>query len=252
MSMPELVAQVLAFDGLIFLAFGANLAGVVRGFSGFGTAMVYLPFAGQVGGPFVALTSLIMMDLVAPLMHVPRAARDGRLSEVFKLVIGVAIAAPLGVWVLSISHPDVFRWGVSLIALTLLTLLLSGFRYHRSISNPMIYGTGLLGGFLTGSVGMPGPPVIFLYMASSYPVQVIRANNMLYLILADVILFLVFAVTGHLTAFALALGVAMIIPYSAGNWIGGRLFNPKYDRIYRAAAYVLIACSAILGLPIWD
>jgi uncharacterized membrane protein YfcA len=59
-----LVAEAIATDGLWLLVITALVAGLVRGFSGFGTAMVYLPIAGQILSPFEALTTLMIMDLI--------------------------------------------------------------------------------------------------------------------------------------------------------------------------------------------
>ena len=250
--MCEPFTGLLGCDELVFLAFGAALAGIVRGFAGFGTAMIYLPFAGQVLGPFEALTTLIVKDLVAPLIHVPRALREGHPPDVLRLTAGALVALPLGVWVLSRVDAEVFRWGVSLVALGLLVLLVSGVRYRGRLTPPIVYGTGALGGFLGGSVGLPGPPIILLYMASTLPVSAVRANNMLYLIMADVLLLLVFWWNGFLVPGAVMLGAVMILPYLLGNWLGALLFRPGYETIYRWAAYAIIACSAILGLPVWD
>ena len=65
--MPEALLLAWETPGLWFLACGALAAGLARGFTGFGTAMVYLPIAAQVLGPFEALTTLIVKDLVDPL-----------------------------------------------------------------------------------------------------------------------------------------------------------------------------------------
>ena len=250
--MCEPVTGLLSCGELFFLAFGAALAGIVRGFAGFGTAMIYLPFAGQVLGPFEALTTLIIKDLTAPLIHVPRALRDGHPPDVVRLVMGAVVAVPLGVWVLSLVPGEVFRWGVSLVALGLLVLLVSGVRYRGPLTPPIVYGTGAMGGFLGGSVGLPGPPVILLYMASTLPASAVRANNMLYLILADVLLLAVLWWNGFLVPSAVMLGAAMILPYLVGNWLGGYLFRPGYELLYRRVAYAIIAASAIMGLPLWD
>ena len=250
--MPEALSEVLAWPDLWFLAFGALAAGIVRGFAGFGTAMIYLPVAAQVLGPFEALTTLIVKDLIAPLMHVPRALRDGHPKDVLRLGAGALVTVPLGVLVLSLVEPVVFRWAVSLVALTLLLMLMAGIRYRGALTPPLIYFTGGLGGFLTGSVGIPGPPVIMLYMASTLPASAVRANNMLYLIVADLILMGVLAWNGLLVASALLLGVLMIVPYSLGNWGGAALFRPGHEKLYRAVAYTVIAASALLGLPLWD
>lgn len=249
--MPEGIAALTGGGGLLWLCLGAVLAGIVRGFTGFGTAMVYLPFAGAVLGPFEALTTLIVKDLVGPLIHVPRALRDGQPADVLRLGLGAALAVPLGVWALTQVHPDVFRWGVSMVALILLLLMAMGVRYRGPLTPPLVFGTGAVGGLLGGSVGMPGPPVILLYMASTLPISALRANSMLYLILADVILLCVLWVGGLLVPAALLLGAVLIIPYTFGNWIGARLFRPEAERLYRRAAYVIIAGSAITGLPVW-
>ncbi|NNF91515.1 MAG: sulfite exporter TauE/SafE family protein [Boseongicola sp.] len=250
--MPETLTGAFQTPGLWFLIFGAALAGVVRGFVGFGTAMVYLPIAAQVLTPFEALTTLIVKDLTGPLIHVPRALRDGHPADVLRLALGALLGVPLGVWVLSQIAPEVFRWGVSLIALTLLVLLVGGVRYRGRMTRPLVFGTGFAGGILGGSAGLPGPPIILLYMASTLPVSAIRANSTLYLILADVLLMVVFWWNGYLVAAALALGVLMIVPYTFGNWLGARLFRPEAERFYRYAAYAIIAGSAIMGLPFWD
>ena len=49
--MPEILSEALALPGLWLLILGALVAGIVRGFSGFGTAMIYLPIAAQVMPP---------------------------------------------------------------------------------------------------------------------------------------------------------------------------------------------------------
>ncbi|MBT8459068.1 MAG: sulfite exporter TauE/SafE family protein [Boseongicola sp.] len=250
--MPEVLSAALAADGLFFLAFGAFLAGVVRGFTGFGTAMVFMPVAAQFLGPFEALTVMLVMDLVAPLMHVPRALREGQPSDVLRLGIGAVVAVPLGVFLLSLIEPVVFRWGVSLTAFTLLVLLVAGVRYRGVLTKKLIYLAGGFGGLLAGSVGLPGPPVIMLYMASTLPVSAVRANLTLYLIVADLILVAVLWFGGFLVISALMLGAVMIAPYLAGNWAGAVLFRPEAERIYRWVAYLIIAGSAISGLPIWD
>jgi uncharacterized protein len=250
--MPDAFAGALATEGLWLLAAGAFLAGIVRGFTGFGTAMVYLPVAAQVLGPFQALTTLIIMDLVAPLIHVRRALRDGHPGDVLRLAAGALFALPLGVLVLSLVAPEVFRYAVSITALTMLVLLVSGVRYRGAMTRPLIFGTGALGGFLGGSVGLPGPPVIMLYMASALPASAIRANMMVYLILADAIMIVVLYWNGFLVWSAVALGGLMILPYISGNWIGGRLFRPEAELAYRLVAYGIIAGSALLGLPVWD
>ena len=47
-------------------------------------------------------------------------------------------------------------------------------------------------------------------------------------------------------------GLAISLPYMGINWLGARLFDPARERVFRAVAYVVIATSAVLGLPVWS
>lgn len=239
-------------EGFWLLVLAATVGGLVRGFSGFGTAMVYLPIAGQVLPPFEAITTLIMMDLVGPLPNVPRALRDGQLADVRRLVMGLLVAMPLGIAVLSVAEPEVFRYIVSGVSLVLLVALVAGFRYQGRLTPPKVLGVGGLSGFLGGVCGVAGPPVILFYMASPLPVAAIRANMLLFLLAMDVVMLALYALSGNLAAGALFVGVLLIAPYTLANMAGAAIFNPKLERVYRATAYLIIAGSAILGLPIWD
>ncbi len=248
----QALTEAVAIDGFWFLVAAAAVAGLVRGFSGFGTAMVYLPVAGQILTPFQALTTLMVMDLIGPLPNIPAAIRTGQKRDILRLSAGTLVALPLGVLVLGLIAPEVFRYGVSLISLLLLVLLMAGVRYRGTLRLPMVYGTGALGGFLAGSVGLPGPPVIMLYMASPNPSEVIRANIMVYLLLCDLMMIGVLQLNGYLQFSAVALGVLLILPYLAANVLGGLLFRPGHERLYRTIAYFIIAVSALNGMPLFD
>ena len=78
--MPDLLTQALAFKGLAWVALAALVAGVVRGFSGFGTALIYLPVAAQVMPPVWAILSLAAMDVRIALAN-PHAATACFLAE---------------------------------------------------------------------------------------------------------------------------------------------------------------------------
>src|SRR3546814_18447436 len=57
----------LAEDRFLWLAVAALAAGLVRGFSGFGAAMVFIPLAGIVVSPQTAVPLLFVADHLAPL-----------------------------------------------------------------------------------------------------------------------------------------------------------------------------------------
>ena len=60
---PNIFVEIFELNGLLYVASTALIAGVVRGFSGFGTAMIFLPVAGKYFDPVTAIIVLTIMDL---------------------------------------------------------------------------------------------------------------------------------------------------------------------------------------------
>lgn len=115
----------------------------------------------------------------------------------------------------------------------------------------MVAGIGGAAGFLGGVAGLPGPAVIIFYMSRPLPVEVIRATILLFLFVFDFLILGYLTGMGRVTGPAVALGLVLSVPNLLGNWLGGWLFRPEYERLYRAAAYFAIAAAALSGLPLW-
>jgi uncharacterized membrane protein YfcA len=135
--------------------------------------------------------------------------------------------------------------------LTLLCLLATGWRYRGALTPRLTVTTGAVGGFMGGFAGIPGPPVIMLYMSSLLPIAVIRANFLLYLLAFDFVMIAVFWGSGLFVWQAAVLGLVAGVPNVIANMVGARLFDPKADVVFRRVAYAIIAASAIIGLPLW-
>jgi len=233
---------------LQWIMVGAALAGVVRGFSGFGTAMVFLPFASSVVEPVWALIILCMMDIAGPSLLVRKIAIDANPAELWRLSLGAALAIPFGIALLETLSGDSFRHAVSWLTLALVAIMASGWRYRGTNTNLAVYGIGGLGGLLAGSTGLPGPPVILLYLARPLPPKVIRANLFVYLLIADLLLLAMLAIRGHLTIEPVVAGAAVAIIYFLTLLGGSYLFGQEGEGRYRMVAYLIIAGSAALGL----
>lgn len=246
-----MLGEALATDGLWLLALAALLAGVVRGFSGFGTAMVYLPFAGQLLPPVWTLATLLVIDLFGPVPALPRALRDGHPRDVLRLSAGAFIGLFLGTLLLTAMRPDLFRYAVSLISLVLLPLMIGGVRYRGAVSRKALYAIGAFGGALGGAAGLSGPPVILFYMARPLSPEVIRANTMIFLVATDIMLFAIFGARGLLDWTPLLIGAILTPGYLGAIWLGSAIFDPKREKAYRWVAYAIIAGSALGGLPVW-
>lgn len=242
----------LSSGDLTWLTGVAILAELVRGFSGFGTALIYVPLASLSLPPLWVLVTLVVIDLVGPLPNIPRALRDGQPRQVALLAGAAALTLLPGLWFLERLPVEGFQWMVGGLCLVTVALMASGWRWSGRVTGPVTAFAGGLSGFLGGVSGLSGPPIILMYMAAPLSPKVIRANLLMYLVTWDVIFGTALLLTGRLTLAPVLLGAALILPYLLANWIGGRIFAavPGNDRMYRAIAYLLIIGAAFLALPL--
>ncbi|MGR3802276.1 sulfite exporter TauE/SafE family protein [Marinibacterium profundimaris] len=250
--MPDLLAEVLGQPGLGWLIGAALVAGTVRGFAGFGTALIFAPVAAQILGPFEVLTVILVMDLLGTLPNVARAWPMADRADLARLMAGSAICLPLGLLALGYVAPEVFRTTVGVVALAMVACLVLGLRYQGRLGPGLVLGTGGASGLLGGVSGLAGPPVILLYMASPNPAGVVRASTMIYLFGYDLLLGAVLAVKGVLVAAPVLTGLVLALPNVLGNLFGAWLFRPEFERGYRAVAYIIITASALSALRIWE
>jgi uncharacterized membrane protein YfcA len=249
--MPGPLAQALAIEGLWLLLLAVILAGLVRGFTGFGSGLVYMPLAAQVLPPAQAVAVMVLIDMIGPLPYIPRALRDGSPREMLWLGMGLLPGLPIGLAALFLLPAEAFRWGVSGLALVTLALLISGWQWRGPRGPKVTAAAGFTSGIVGGATALAGPPVILYYMASPLPVQAVRANLMMFLLMVDLALGAMLFVTGQLLTWVMVLAALMVLPFTLATQIGSVLFRPERAVLYRWLSWGLIAASALGGLPLW-
>ncbi len=242
----------LATPGLIWLALTIGVAGIVRGFAGFGTALILVP----IGNLFLSSADVIALTVIAGLFSgaalVPRALKVADIKEVSILAVASALTVPVGLWVLSQLDQVAIRWIAAVVSALLLCALISGWRYRGKMDTARQTGVGAGAGVLGGMTGLTGPVVILFYLARATRAEVVRANTILYLALLDVII-VAHMLWQDLIGFSIvAISIILAVPYVGGARIGQALFRAEYEKTYRTVAYTVIALAVITGLPVWD
>lgn len=248
----SLLDAALATPGLAWLLGASVVAGLARGFAGFGSGMIFMPVAAIYLPPFWALVSLAVIDMIGPLPVLRRAARDVVRAELLPLLLGIAVGLPLGLLLLTGIPVVVFRWSVSVSVIVMLALLLTGWRYRGPRGAKVTLGAGSLAGFMGGAAGLAGPPVILYYLASTLRPAQMRANLMVFFFSFNLAMLVLTAAMGRMEGVALVLGGLLLVPFALASLLGAAFFRPGNDRLYRAVAYGLIASAGLLGLPLVD
>lgn len=239
-------------DGVAWLALTVILAGLVRGFAGFGTALVFVPVAAQFLNPPQVVVTLLVVDILGPMLLVPDALRKGEPREVSLLGLGALAGIPAGVWLLTRVDPLAFRWFASVAVLILVGLIVSGWRYWGRPPRIVVPGIGALSGLMGGFSGLSGPPIILLYLGGQEAPARIRANIILFFTLTEFIGLATFWANGILSWKTISLGLILALPYTAATLAGSAAFRRFGKTHFRPIAYLVIAGAALSGLPLFD
>ena len=238
-------------ERFLWVAAAAALAGLVRGFSGFGTAMVYIPVASAFYEPKVAVVQLFIFDVVATLPLLVGAMRKCTWREIVPLLVGALIGVPVGVQLLLIVDPILLRWFISFTILLILGIMISGWRYTRTLPRPTTVVIGGLSGISGGIAGLSGPPVILFWLGGQASAPVVRANILAYFGLMSVITGMTFWANGLFTA-DIGRHALLIIPaYAAALGLGALAFRGANERTFRFIAFAICAAIALVALPVW-
>ena len=240
-------------DPRTYAAMGASiLAGAVRGFSGFGSALIFVPLMSAIYDPRTAAGTFLLIDFAVALAVLPTLGREAHWRDVFPLAAAAVIAAQFGALILIYTDAITLRWGIAVVVLILLAVLMSGWRYHGRPKLPVTLAVGGLAGILGGAIQIAGPPVIVYWLGSSSSAAIVRANLNAFFSVFAIALFVTYVVRGllpaHVIVLALLLGPLQVLALSSGT----RLFHASSAETYRRVAYAIVATAALVSMPIWD
>lgn len=246
------VVAALPDHGLyLFLVF-SFLAGLARGFSGFGAALILVPVGGAIVGPKIISPALLVIDMLATLGMLPPAWRMANRREVFSMASGALIGVPLGTATLALTDPLALRWAITVAAAALLVLLASGWRYHGRPSFPLTAAVGGVAGIFSGAAQLGGPPVVAYWLSGLSQATVVRANLVLYFAISSLLSAITYTIGGLFVEEVFYLTLIILPLYAGGLFIGARLFGLAKPSTFRAICLVLIGLSALLGMPAFD
>ncbi|WP_375691496.1 TSUP family transporter [Pseudooceanicola sp. LIPI14-2-Ac024] len=250
--MPDGLALALSVPGLPILILAYLIAGLVRGFTGFGTALIVMPVAAALLPLPVAIVLLSVTGVFSWPAMLPRAWAAADKRQVGVLALAAVLTAPVGVWLLTVLERDLLRWLVALAAAVTLAALVSGWRYRGRVGWPGLGAIGGAAGVLGGATGLTGPPVILFYLAGPSGAEAVRANTILFLAALEVGIIVNLFLRDLVTVDAIWLGLLLAMPYLMGVLAGQALFDPARERLFRGLAYAVIGLAILAGLPLFD
>jgi uncharacterized membrane protein YfcA len=252
MSLSGLVPADVGINAAIAICAIAFVSGTARGFSGFGSALIFMPLASSMAAPRLVAALLLLIDFVAAAPLIPNAWKRADRNATAIMVFGALIGVPVGTWFLSRLEPVTTRWIISGFVFALLLLLLSGWRYRGKDHTAISVGIGGLSGFCSGLAQTGGPPIVGYWLGRPIASSIARANIVLFFGASDFFSLVSYALTGLITADSIKFSFVVGPVYAVGVWFGASLFGRASETLFRSICYALIAMAVIIGLPALD
>ena len=216
----------------IIVAFVAS--GLVRGFNGgAGANFITAPVLALIIGPREGVPIIILLNLVSNIQVMPGALPHTNWKRMLPVGIAAIVMAPLGVWILFVIEENLMRRIVAGTSIVLSLVLLSGWRYRGPRGLPIRVGVGGLGGLVTGSVSMGGPPVFLYLLSGPGNAASQRADFLAFGLMVQLGAIVSFAISGLITLELLLLASILFIPVTLACWTGMRLFAKASDTQFR-------------------
>ncbi len=252
MSLTGLIPTDVRSNAAIAICAIAFVSGTARGFSGFGSALIFMPLASSVAAPRLVAALLLIIDFVAAAPLLPNAWKHAERRATAVMVSGALVGVPIGTYFLSQLDPVTTRWIISGFVAALLLLLLSGWRYRGKDHPALSISIGGLAGFCSGLAQTAGPPIVGYWLGRPIPSAISRANILLFFGASDFFSLVSYALTGLITVDAIRFSFLIGPVYGVGVWLGAQLFGRASESLFRSICYALIAAAVIIGLPALD
>jgi uncharacterized membrane protein YfcA len=223
-------------------------AGIVRGFAGFGFSALTVAGMSLFFSPAQVVPAVFVLEVMASVAMLRSVWADIHWGWLRPLLIGNAIAIPLGVWMLAVVPEAPLRAIVSLVILCAAGFLLSGWRAPWGDTPGLRLGTGLVSGVFNGLAAIGGMAVAVMLFATTVSGAAARATLIALFFATDLYSLAWAGGNGLLDANLLRWVAWLVWPMLAGIALGGRHFLRVDEAGFRRAVLRVLAVIASLGL----
>ncbi len=224
------------------------LAGVIRGYAGFGFSALVVSTLSLIMSPSVAVGLALICEMAASLHLLPYIRSHIQWRMLWALVAGSFVATPLGVWLLATLPAAAVRATIAVIVLLLCSVLLSNRHFENLRKTRFAVMTGCISGAFNGIGALGGMPIVIYCMLASLSANQIRASLAIFFLVTDFYAAGLVAARGLYTDQVLWLVALSMPPLFVGVWLGNRRFSAATEQSYKRFTVGLLVVLSLAGL----
>lgn len=216
------------------------IAGVLRGFSGFGAGMVLVPSLSLLYSPIIAVVTVVLLEIIPSIQLLPNALSRCEWRSVVPMSLAAVVTIPLGSFILVHTDAAVMQRSISILVLVCVIVLATGWRYKGEYTSRQSAATGFASGLIGGATSLGGLPVILYYLSGKNSTAVTRASIVVFLVVSTLVSLVTYFSHGIVSS-AVVLRASWLAPFFVISiWLGGHMFGKVSEFIFRAVTLALV------------
>ncbi|MGH2604842.1 MAG: TSUP family transporter, partial [Dehalococcoidia bacterium] len=186
------------------------LGGFVRGYAGFGAAMIWVSSLSLVFPPALVVPCVLLLDIVASVQLIPTTWRLAHWRSLRWLLAGSVLGIPLGQLLLAKTPDDLARIAIGVMLLAATAITARGASFRALPRRRATVALGMASGVFNGGAAIGGPPAVLMYLSTQLSVAAVRASLITYFFCLDALATAAAAATGLLTTQAAVLAAVLL------------------------------------------
>jgi len=233
------------FSLIIFTVF---IASIIRGFNGFGFSATCISGFSFILPAIEIVPIILILEVFISIFMFPYIWNKIDWNFVFKLLIGIAIGSPIGLYLLKYLSPQTTHLYVCVIIIFFSILLMKGYSNQRINNNRSKIFTGIVSGTLNGLTTLGGMPVALFLLVTSIQPAVIRGSLAALFFLTDVYAFILSFFGGIVDMITIYRTLPLIIILPIGVYVGDKFFVKSREVLYRKVVFYFLILISIFGI----
>jgi len=238
----------LSLVEIYFLVFVVFIASIIRGFNGFGFSATCISGFSFILPAIEIVPIILALEVIISVFMVPYVWNKIDWNFVFKLLIGITIGSPIGLYLLKYLSSDVTHISVCVLVIFFSLLLMKGYENKKIDNSYAKMFTGIISGTLNGLTTLGGMPVALFLLVTSIQPAVIRGSLAALFFLTDIYAFVLSSVAGIVDITTIYRTLPLIIILPIGVYIGDKFFVKSKEETYRKVVFYFLIFISILGV----
>ena len=230
---------------ILFIVF---VASIIRGFNGFGFSATCISGFSFILPAIQIVPIILILEVFISIFMIPYIWNKIDWNFVFKLLVGIAIGSPIGLYLLKYLSPETTHLYVCLIIIFFSILLMRGYINKKINNNQSKIFTGIISGTLNGLTTLGGMPVALFLLITSIQPAVIRGSLAALFFLTDIYAFILSYFGGIVDMTTIYRTLPLIVVLPAGAFIGNKFFIKSKENFYRKVVFYFLIIISIFGI----